>query len=543
MSKRIVNPRRQRGVIILVVMLIALSASSFVMLKALNANVTHAVSADLDTKQALMEAKQALIGYAVAYADGTHAVDKGPGHLPCPDTAGGNDQGVAESECLLTNDDETGRLPFRTLGVSELTDGSGAALWYAVSNNHRSAATPPLNSDTAGTLSVDGGSDVVAVIIAPGAALEGQSRDMSSAYYASAFLEGNNASLGDSAFVSGGDAPFNDQIAVITRTELMQVIEDSVLNQVAGALNAYFKDPDADDVNGVDSVGCPGDKPNCDDGYPWLRAFDDPEILPFVADPDDFPEGQPRFGHLAFFRTGIGFDAGFEAKWDIDSAGTYTFTDADPDDDDSPPSEDCVRNSECTQEFVVVAPETANHEFDNRVKGTTGGGWGQGQCTLNGPNTVSCTTTYDFSLTAGGNDRDFRRRYTVALKVDDSEIKAPKWNKRREIKIHERNSWSGAASSITVWDYEMDYEEMPPEETLLGSAKLTFDALDNGDDVELKNIPFELEVSADYAVDQAVSPGQLPNWFFTNNWYQLVMVKYAEAESPGDLDATCVADN
>ena len=430
--------------------------------------------------------------------------------------------------------------------MSEITDGSGTALWYAVSNDHRSAAPPPLNSDTAGTLSVDGGGDIVAVIIAPGASLEGQSREISP-YDASAFLEGSNASLVDRLFVSAGDdpdTPFNDQIAVITRTELMQVIEDLVLNQVAGALNAYFEDPDADDnAAGVDpdcppddNVASNGFEPECDDAYPWLRAFDDPQSLPFIADPGDFSAGEPRFGHLPFFRTGVGFDAGFKAHWDIGSAGTYTYTDPDPGDDDSPPSEDCVRSNECIQNFVVIAPETGNHGFSGDVRGTAGGGWGQGQCTLDGPNTVSCTTTYDFTVTSNGNSRDFRRQYTFAFN-GASKIKPPKENKRREIKIDQSDNWSGASSSIAVSDYEM------PAETLLGSATLTFDALNIGDDVELKRIPFELEVSDDYAVDQAVSPGQLPNWFFTNEWYQLVMVKYAEAESPGVSAATCVADS
>ena len=90
------NPRhplrtasRQRGVVILTLILIVLSASSFVMLKALNANTLRRAQIDTETNQALMEAKRALIGYAVAYKDPANP-DKGPGHLPCPDRSGGS---------------------------------------------------------------------------------------------------------------------------------------------------------------------------------------------------------------------------------------------------------------------------------------------------------------------------------------------------------------------------------------------------------------------------------------------------------------------
>lgn len=97
--------------------------------------------------------------------DGVHTSDKGPGRLPCPDLAGGSDQGVAESvgDCRAAASRETGLLPFRTLGLTALVDGSGAPLWYAVAENFRSMTTAAVNDNTPGNLRVDDRRDIVTV--------------------------------------------------------------------------------------------------------------------------------------------------------------------------------------------------------------------------------------------------------------------------------------------------------------------------------------------------------------------------------------------
>ena len=118
--------RRQRGIVLLTAMLIALSASSYVVLKALNNNRKITAAQNLETRAALAGAKQALIGYAVGYPDDTGPTPsgKGPGYLPCPDHLVTGPVGSSDTvpDCNSTGGIKTGRFPWRTLGMEELTD-------------------------------------------------------------------------------------------------------------------------------------------------------------------------------------------------------------------------------------------------------------------------------------------------------------------------------------------------------------------------------------------------------------------------------------
>jgi type II secretory pathway pseudopilin PulG len=152
----------------------------------------------LQTKQtqlALSTAKQALIAYATGPAllysctTTNPAICVRPGELPCPDI---NNDGIADTPCSTTAS-RLGRLPWKTLGLPDLRDGSGERLWYALSapftNNPRSVCTTPgsagcLNSSTPGTITFKDSHDIIindgtvastaaiAVIVAPGSPLQ-----------------------------------------------------------------------------------------------------------------------------------------------------------------------------------------------------------------------------------------------------------------------------------------------------------------------------------------------------------------------------------
>lgn len=519
---------RQRGAVVLLFLLLAVSGSAFVMLKALNESAARDARQRYESTAVLNAAKRALIGYAVAYADGTHALGKGPGHLPCPDhdpagTVGSSD---AVPDCTLASSNETGRFPWRTLGLPELRDGSGAPLWYAVSDAFRSNASPPLNSDTAAGLTVDARTDVVAVVIAPGEALAGQSRTGANDYTPAAWLEDANATTGDGVFASAASGAFNDVVLAVTRAELMAAVERTVVTEVANALDAYFDDPDGDDVGGNDP-DCGAD-PDCDDGYPWLADFDNPATSNYAG------VVGTRFGHLPFVRAGVPFDADFTAAWDVAAAGTLTGSGVEQ------PSDDCVRNTACTQQFAVqfilgVPILSFPVVFPGTVSGAPGGPWSQGRCTTDGPGTVVCTATYDFTASLFMLTRDFRRVYTLSF-TSNTQLQPPTGSARRALAVQASGAWSGAAATLTVTDYER------PSLTEIGRKSLTFAALAPGDDVALAGVPFDLEVSDDAVVDHTASPGELPNWFFANDWHRHVVVRYATAESPGDAALTCTAD-
>lgn len=183
------------------------------------------------TRSALLEAKQALVAFAVTYPD--RVIGQGPGRLPCPDT---NGDGLGEAAC---GPNAIGRLPWLTLGVSDLVDASGERLWYAVSNNFReNPPAVPLNSLTPGQLSLDGVADSAAIIIAPGAGLAGQARNVAPGVTAN-FLEGDNAD-GDTNFVSVDAGDFNDEVLAVTRQEVMQAVERRVARDIILAMRRYY---------------------------------------------------------------------------------------------------------------------------------------------------------------------------------------------------------------------------------------------------------------------------------------------------------------
>ncbi|MDR1351416.1 MAG: hypothetical protein LBJ59_11715, partial [Zoogloeaceae bacterium] len=204
---------------------------------------------DAQSAEALFLAKEALLGYALAYPEGG-AGRKGlvPGHLPCPDTGNTLEHEGAESgTCGGKGVSVIGHFPWRSLGVPPPRDGGGECLWYAVSGNYK--ANPKadlLNPDTAGLIKImasDGhtvlADEVVAVLFAPGAPLDGQSRQYLKGecrwdYAAHAFLDGfagiannapNMAAEGESRFIVA-DAPanFNDRLLWITRDELFSQV-------------------------------------------------------------------------------------------------------------------------------------------------------------------------------------------------------------------------------------------------------------------------------------------------------------------------------
>lgn len=164
--------RAQRGAALIVLTAIVVVSIVAFLVTSLNAALNQTAASRNRNADVLHQAKTALIGYVVKEAlDLGNAV---PGRLPCPESpgdAGTNLEGRAASSCTpgFPTNKNVGRLPWRTLGSDKLVDAAGEPLWYAVSPNWVLGSTPPvINSGSSGQLSVDGSTDVVAVIIAPG---------------------------------------------------------------------------------------------------------------------------------------------------------------------------------------------------------------------------------------------------------------------------------------------------------------------------------------------------------------------------------------
>ncbi len=271
---------KQHGIALLIFILVMATAAASVTVKALNnASQNYQIAREKITSAALAQAKDALIGYASSVD--LSSSSRRPGDLPCPDT---NNDGITETSCGNASGStgqslRIGRLPWKTLGLPDLRDGSGERLWYAVSNNFKyntrtscSSAGQPgcLNSDTVGTISIfaangtilsDGGGNTgaVAVIIAPGNILtrsdKSSPQDRSNTgindpqNYLDIALGKDNANFADSSSTNGfiqgiikdsnGKTILNDQLLIITQEEIMKPIQKRVAGEVKNCLNDY----------------------------------------------------------------------------------------------------------------------------------------------------------------------------------------------------------------------------------------------------------------------------------------------------------------
>jgi hypothetical protein len=193
------------------------------------------------TEAALAQAKQALIGRA--WADPNR-----PGSLPCPDT---DNDGIAQSPFPTDCPSYIGRLPWRTLGLTDLRDGDGERLWYAVTRefatnptNPWCAPTCPLNTDNNGQLTITGAAaatNVVAIVFSAGAAVATQVRDAANQNNVANYLEGGNETgVATSTFVSGiATNTFNDRLLAIDSSEIWPQIEKRAGSEILAKLQEY----------------------------------------------------------------------------------------------------------------------------------------------------------------------------------------------------------------------------------------------------------------------------------------------------------------
>lgn len=271
----------QKGVAVWVVLLILSGAGGWLLYKFPNSYPARQLSMH-KTIRSLALAQQALLAYAMQPL-GTTACEANcprPGDLPCPDR---NNDGIAETSC--SNTARLGRLPWKTLGIGDLRDGSGERLWYAVSERYKNnPRILPLNLDTLGTWSVltaEGvlwdatlGKGVAAVLIAPMHPLmreDGwmQQRHTDTSEIAKHYLDVHsldNASPVENTvngFVMAASSPhFNDVVWPVTVKSIHQHMQKQVLSEVKRSLRCAL--------------------PPCTD-YPSPAAIDDDRCLGFQS--------------------------------------------------------------------------------------------------------------------------------------------------------------------------------------------------------------------------------------------------------------------
>lgn len=253
------RPRlKQQGVALLVFVTLLATAAATVTVTALNRSSQNVqIDRDKITAAALALAKDALIGRAISD-------ENRPGSLPCPDT---NNDGIAELFAGNNCPSYIGRLPWRTLGLPDISDGSRERLWYALSNHFRdNAGAEPINSDTLGNRQIyasDGTTELtnqaIAIIFSSGDALPGQNRDANASAFclatgtnisrnrcANNYLEAangiNNATqagpfITGPVFDANHNPLLNDRLIVITHDNIFPTVEKMVGKRIRELLN------------------------------------------------------------------------------------------------------------------------------------------------------------------------------------------------------------------------------------------------------------------------------------------------------------------
>lgn len=246
--------RRQRGIVLVaLVAMLALGALGY-LLSSLNAAASQRPAViSHGNGDALELARRALLGWAAQNAiDGS---DINPGRLPCPEAAGyigdPDNEGIMSPFCGAGT--VIGRLPWRTLGLPKLTDGTGEPLWYVVSNGWKlnvGGALLGINSNSVGQLAVNAQSNAaVALIIAPGPAFNfspnanqlaagcvarSQARGVTPPNYRD-YVECHDiaaASLRTAVVDNTSNAVFNDQVVVVTAADVLAAVEGPVAARI-----------------------------------------------------------------------------------------------------------------------------------------------------------------------------------------------------------------------------------------------------------------------------------------------------------------------
>lgn len=486
---------RQRGAVLLALILVVTAALAAILLGRPQGSTLAARRAQ--TAATLNEAKQALLAYAINYPE-RHDGNGTPGLLPCPDL-GGN--GTAAANCSRAGGTTLGRFPWRTVRARELHGTHGEHLWYAVADGYRTPLKAPLNSDTEGDLTANGADDIVAVILAPGAPVDGQDR-VTAPRDPLNFLEGDNAagvhfrSHGGSGAIGG---QMNDLVVAIRRNELMALVETRVLGDAARVLADYRE------AHGA---------------YPWLSPFDDPALSPFRGEPGT------RRGHLPFhwsgdlpgasprnpFSTRVGW------RWNVDPGTAVVSVSG------SVP-ESCLYSTSCSDPVFPSVPE-----IPAEVQCT----WSSREVAQCGPSEWTTVADVPCELVCPGR---CEREYRISMPpyAGDVQVHPPTAASVRTRDVTRHGPLPPGQRVVEIRDRFIGATDPPACTTqgtvVTGSGFIDFTSATTGS-FTTTGIRYDLDVDA----------GELPAWFVSSRWHELVLVVYAEGETLPGAEPSCTPE-
>ena len=258
--------RKQHGFVLIALVALLVMGGLYFFISNLSPEVIEARRQE-KTEAALVQAREALIGYALQYREQQKATgdpDAMYGHLPLPDfgesvnlngvlanqpcTSEGcakiNPSGISGSTVIV------GRFPWKTLGTEPLRDGHAECLWYAVSATHRavSSTATTMNWDTLAVPDVVIGSGLATL-----AAVNAHDRPIAVIFSAGAAFD-NGRTVSTDAPECGGNYDVTHYVnaALNNAQRSLPVTSDTLFGAVRK--NSYFRT----DINAMldRMVGC-----------------------------------------------------------------------------------------------------------------------------------------------------------------------------------------------------------------------------------------------------------------------------------------------
>ena len=239
--------RHQRGAAMLILMLIVMLGLITLFTFRMDRKGPE-LNADRQTALALAQAKEAILGRGLINGIPT-GTNQNPGALPCPDRDNdGQTDNIPPPQCngktptsmLPAN---TGRIPWVTLTIDDLRDGTGATLWYIIAPEFVDTGNPINSAITIPTLQlVQNGTatPVAGVVIAPGRPLPGQDRTAPNTL--SNYVEGYDATT-NTLTVSPTSATYNDRVLPITAREVFTIVTRRMTREFAQGIVATLPYP------------------------------------------------------------------------------------------------------------------------------------------------------------------------------------------------------------------------------------------------------------------------------------------------------------
>lgn len=498
------RPTRQRGSALVVMLLVVVVGVTYALLASLNQRTVENRDATR-TRAALALARVALEGYAATYPD-RYAGAQGPGRLPCPDTDG---DGSPNPPCGAGSDSQPaiGLLPDEFLGLGPLRDASGARLWYAVAPAFRNnPARVPLNSDTPGTLAVDALTDVVAVVIAPGAVIGDETRPGAVPDFRTviaSYLEGTNAD-GDSTFSA---AAGNDTIEAVTRRALMAGVERRVLGEVQAIMARYGTVAHAGPGYAGAAQNCTPLSRPC---LPWLARWRNP-----LADKSDIgnaalfiAEVGRRNGLLPVHIPNSWFGDEIGLQWNFIVGGGATVTTIGV----KAPEEACAREALCTRAVTTFGDGSRRITNPHSTPLVM-----TAACRWSAVDAIDCSavaiddaagTYVSPSLQVSAVTRIYAVNVEVTGVASRSVLPASDTRARRRVLT---------AAGVAAADVRITLTDQ-----LEGEAAQTTELRFTG---ALGANQFVADVR--YDLDPTAGSGEVPPWFIDNLWHQRVFTAFA----------------